>query len=209
MSQLAKRRISKYVSSGMSVVALLTIGYSFEARTDSVYAAQTNDVPRRSQERRNGVNRGASESSPVEAEGTSTAGEEITPFLESGKELAEALFGEGAGGELEEFNATAYCIKGRTASGEYTRSGIIAADPRVLPLGTVVHIRAGKYTGKYIVKDTGGRIRGKKVDIYVPTKSEAVTFGRQRVRIRVIRRGKTEAKETATSTSESRSKAHR
>lgn len=49
--------------------------------------------------------------------------------------------------ELQDFHATAYCLKGRTASGQYTRRGVIAADPRVLPIGTVVQIQAGRYTG--------------------------------------------------------------
>src|SRR6267143_3719180 len=48
-----------------------------------------------------------------------------------------------AAGDMVDFHATAYCLKGRTASGVDTRPGMIAADPRVLPLGTVVHIRAG------------------------------------------------------------------
>ena len=61
--------------------------------------------------------------------------------------------------DFEDFHATAYCLQGRTASGEQVKSGIIAADPRVLPLGTIVHIRAGRYTGTYRVMDTGGRSR--------------------------------------------------
>jgi 3D (Asp-Asp-Asp) domain-containing protein len=85
-----------------------------------------------------------------------------------------------------EFHATAYCLKGRTASGEYVRPGIIAADPRVLPLGTVVHIKAGRHTGTYTVADTGGKIKGRKVDIYFPTHREARQFGRQRVLIKVV-----------------------
>lgn len=89
--------------------------------------------------------------------------------------------------ELQDFHATAYSLKGRTASGQRVRPGVIAADPRVLPLGTVVHIRAGRYTGKYTVLDTGGKIKGRKVDIYMPTHKEAKKFGRQRVKIRVVK----------------------
>ena len=66
---------------------------------------------------------------------------------------------------------------------------MIAADPSVLPLGTVVHLRAGRYTGTYTVMDTGGRIKGRLVDVYVPTHREALEFGRQRVKIKVIGRG--------------------
>lgn len=91
--------------------------------------------------------------------------------------------------DLVDFNATAYCLKGRTASGINTRPGMIAADPRVLPMGTVVHLRAGRYTGTYTVMDTGSRIKGRIVDVYVPTFKEAMEFGRRQVKIKVINRG--------------------
>jgi 3D (Asp-Asp-Asp) domain-containing protein len=94
-----------------------------------------------------------------------------------------------ADSELVDFHATAYCLKGRTASGINTRPGVIAADPSVLPLGTVVHLRAGRYTGTYTVMDTGGRIKGRLVDVYVPTYREALEFGRRQVKIKVIGRG--------------------
>jgi 3D (Asp-Asp-Asp) domain-containing protein len=93
-----------------------------------------------------------------------------------------------ADSELVDFHATAYCLKGRTASGINTRPGMIAADPSVLPLGTVVHLRAGRYTGTYTVMDTGGRIKGRLVDVYVPTYREALEFGRRQVKIKVIGR---------------------
>ena len=99
---------------------------------------------------------------------------------------SEADVIEVADADCEDFHATAYCLQGRTASGEHVQQGMIAADPRVLPLGTVVHIRAGKYTGTYTVKDTGGRIRGRVVDVYVPSYREARAFGRRPVKIKVI-----------------------
>jgi len=88
--------------------------------------------------------------------------------------------------ELVDFDATAYCLKGRTASGMDAKPGMIAADPRVLPLGTVVHLRSGSYTGTYRVMDTGGRIRGRRVDVYVASHKEAVQFGRRQVKIKVL-----------------------
>lgn len=91
--------------------------------------------------------------------------------------------------ELVDFNATAYCLKGRTASGINVRPGVIAADPRILPIGTVVHLRAGTYTGIYTVLDTGGRIKGRRVDVYVPTHQEAMKFGRRQVKIKIVGRG--------------------
>lgn len=81
------------------------------------------------------------------------------------------------------FSATAYCLKGKTASGSGVRRGIVAADPRVLPLGTRISLNAGAYTGSYVVADTGGAIKGKKLDIWISNCSEARRFGRRTVMV--------------------------
>ena len=84
------------------------------------------------------------------------------------------------------FSATAYCLKGRTANGGNVRRGIVAADPRVLPLGTRISMNAGSYSGSYTVADTGGAVRGRKLDIWVPSCSEAIRFGRRTVTVAVV-----------------------
>lgn len=89
----------------------------------------------------------------------------------------------GAGASRGSFSATAYCLQGRTALGHGVRRGIIAADPRVLKLGSKVIVSGGGYTGTYLVSDTGGAIKGKKIDIWVPNCSEARKFGRRTVQI--------------------------
>ncbi|HEX8294103.1 MAG TPA: 3D domain-containing protein [Pyrinomonadaceae bacterium] len=86
------------------------------------------------------------------------------------------------------FTATAYSLGGRTASGAGVRRGIIAADRRVLPLGTRVRLEAGSYSGEYVVADTGGAVRGRMIDIWVPQTSEAMRFGRRPVRLTVLTR---------------------
>ena len=86
------------------------------------------------------------------------------------------------------FTATAYSLRGRTASGSGVRRGIIAADRRVLPLGTRVRLEAGSYSGEYIVADTGGAVRGRKIDIWMPQTSEAMRFGRRPVKLTVLTR---------------------
>ena len=48
--------------------------------------------------------------------------------------------------EGQAFRATAYCLKGRTANGGSVRRGIVAADPRILPLGTQIEVNAGSYS---------------------------------------------------------------
>lgn len=86
--------------------------------------------------------------------------------------------------------ATAYSDHGITASGEYTHRHIVAADPDVLPLGTRIQIgRAGQYSGEYVVADTGAKIVGKRLDIYMPSEAAAVKFGVRRVRVKVIALG--------------------
>lgn len=85
------------------------------------------------------------------------------------------------------FTATAYCLKGRTAMGHGVRRGIIAADPRVLPLGSRINISGG-YSGSYLVSDTGGGIKGRRLDIWMPSCSEAKRFGRRSVAVNFLGR---------------------
>ena len=92
-------------------------------------------------------------------------------------------------GEPQSFHATAYALKGRTRMGTQTRRGVIAADPRVLPLGSVVQLRAGKYSGVYTVHDTGKRIKGNIIDVWVPDTREARQFGRRQIKLHVLRVG--------------------
>jgi 3D (Asp-Asp-Asp) domain-containing protein len=87
-------------------------------------------------------------------------------------------------------SATAYCIAGETRSGIQTRKGILAADPRVLPLGTVVHVQGlrGGYNGTYTVADTGKAVKGREIDIFIADCRAAKRFGRQEARLRIVRR---------------------
>lgn len=81
------------------------------------------------------------------------------------------------------FVATAYSLRGKMANGQNVHLGAIAADPRVLPLGTVVHIEG---MGQFVVKDTGGAIKGNRIDIWMPNYSSAMKFGKRKVKLRVI-----------------------
>jgi 3D (Asp-Asp-Asp) domain-containing protein len=85
--------------------------------------------------------------------------------------------------------ATAYCERGRTKSGTHARDGIVAADPRRLPLGTRLQIIApGKpYAGTYTVMDTGSGIKGRELDIFMASCGRAKKFGRRVVEVRVLR----------------------
>lgn len=88
------------------------------------------------------------------------------------------------------FEATANSIAGITKSGLTTKEGIVAADPAILPLGSMIRVTgAGAYSGVYTVADTGAKVRGHKIDLYVPTSAEARQFGKRIVKVRVLVKG--------------------
>ena len=93
--------------------------------------------------------------------------------------------------------ATAYSLRGRTASGRMVSRGVIAADPSVLPLGSRVRLDHPGYSGEYIVADTGGAIRGRRIDIWTPSTSEAMRFGRRTVKLTVLSYGARKPRRTA------------
>lgn len=72
-----------------------------------------------------------------------------------------------------------------TASGAIAQEGVtIAADWDVYPPGTVLQVEG---LGEYIVQDRGGAIKGLKIDVYFEDHDDALQFGRQEVRIRVVK----------------------
>jgi 3D (Asp-Asp-Asp) domain-containing protein len=93
-------------------------------------------------------------------------------------------------GRTRAFQATAYTQRRVTASGERSQTGVVAADPRTLPLGTKIQVRnAGPYSGIYIVADTGSRVQGRRIDIFIPNQQRAKKFGRRVVEVKVLRWG--------------------
>ena len=102
------------------------------------------------------------------------------------KLVEKTVLSERVGASRGMFTATAYCLRGRTAMGHGVRKGIIAADPRVLRLGSQVNLGAGAYSGNYLVSDSGSRVKGRKIDIWVPSCAEARRFGRRSVSISAV-----------------------
>lgn len=84
---------------------------------------------------------------------------------------------------------TAYCngCSGLTATGIDLRSNpnlkVIAVDPSVIPLGSKVWVEG---YGTAVAGDTGGAIKGNRIDLFVSSKEQAYRFGRKQVKIRVI-----------------------
>ena len=97
------------------------------------------------------------------------------------------------------FNCTAYCtcrvccgpyspeVTGRephTATGTVPQQGrTIAVDPRVIPYGTHVYIEG---YGEFIAEDTGGAIRGNRIDVYFATHQDAIIFGRRTLNVWIL-----------------------
>ena len=87
------------------------------------------------------------------------------------------------------FVATAYSLHG-TPSGSCPYPGIVAADPRILPLGSQIRVSdAGPYSGTYTVANTGHAVSGRRIDVYIPNHAEARQFGRRTVRVQVLQYG--------------------
>lgn len=90
-------------------------------------------------------------------------------------------------------SATAYTAYCKGCSG-ITRTGInlkknpglkvIAVDPKVIPLGSKVWVEG---YGTAIAGDTGGAIKGKKIDVFIPTQSQALKWGRKNVKVKILK----------------------
>lgn len=84
---------------------------------------------------------------------------------------------------------TAYC----TGCSGITRTGInlkanpnqkvIAVDPNVIPLGTKVYVEG---YGTAIAGDTGGDIKGNRIDLFIPGRQDALNFGRKTVKVQIL-----------------------
>src|SRR5437870_13348815 len=67
------------------------------------------------------------------------------------------------------FSATAYCKGFQTSSGVAVQKGVMAADPALLPVGSVIDfsVNDSKHDGIYTILDTGPEIHGREVDVYM------------------------------------------
>ena len=93
-----------------------------------------------------------------------------------------------------EVTATAYSTEGwtskRTATGTIARVGAIAVDPKVIPLGSKLHITSldGKswVYGYAVAEDTGGAIKGNKIDLFFNTQAECRRFGVRKAKVYIL-----------------------
>jgi len=94
-------------------------------------------------------------------------------------------------GERVAFSATAYCKGIVTTAGVAVQAGVAAADPEMLPVGSVIDIDSPlpKYNGVYTILDTGPSVQGRQVDLYMWSCNEALAFGRRPIHLTVLRMG--------------------
>ena len=77
-------------------------------------------------------------------------------------------------------HATGYALRGTTATGIQTSWGVIAVDPSVIPLGTRMFVPG---YGEGVAADTGGAVKGLVIDLWFPTREQALAWGRRTVTI--------------------------
>ena len=126
---------------------------------------------------------------PAEAARPEAAATLVEPVNANSKTTAPEVLTRTVTVPGEIYSATAYSLHGRTASGKPVARGLIAADPRILPIGTRVRVEAGAWSGEYVVADTGGAVRGRRIDIWTPTSGEAMRFGRRAVKLTILEVG--------------------
>lgn len=113
---------------------------------------------------------------------------EVEKILNIQKEQESAVTNQNSGKTMT-MEATAYSTA-QPGLGRYTANGtdlhtnprVIAVDPSVIPLGTKVTVEG---YGTYIAADTGGAIKGNRIDIHFSTVQECINFGRKNVKITI------------------------
>lgn len=112
--------------------------------------------------------------------------------IKIGKTISESSRGSFVRGRVIELMATAYLShsSGRHSTRDsYTRSGrkaafgCVAVDPRVIPLGTWIYVEG---YGIALACDTGGAIKGHRIDLCMESNSEVSEFGRKKVKVYIL-----------------------
>ena len=82
------------------------------------------------------------------------------------------------------FVATAYCLKGLTRTGTPVGEGVIAVDPRIIPLHSIITIKHEVY----VAEDIGSAIKGYRIDIWMRSCRAAILWGRRKVDVQLLKR---------------------
>jgi N-acetylmuramoyl-L-alanine amidase len=107
---------------------------------------------------------------PAPPLGTTRAGQKLAPTSSTGAR----------GVELGVFEVTCHTGKGVTASGRLSSRETVSVDPQVVPLDTRLVIDK---VGPRVAADTGGAIKGRRLDIWEPSAAACARFGRRQLRV--------------------------
>jgi peptidoglycan DL-endopeptidase CwlO len=88
-----------------------------------------------------------------------------------------------ASGQKVTVSSTGYCLRGKTATGIPVAWGVIATDPSFIPLGTRMFVPG---YGEGVAADTGSAVKGAVIDLWFPTCSQAIQWGRRTVTITLL-----------------------
>ncbi len=128
----------------------------------------------------------------VVAVGTKESTPNVSRGSSSSDSSSQSTSSSSSGGSWQTFTATSYTAfcngcSGVTATGIDLRANpdanVIAVDPSVIPLGSRVEVKG---YGTFLAADTGGAIKGRKIDIFIPDRDKVRAFGRKSVQIRVL-----------------------
>ncbi|KNF09814.1 3D domain-containing protein [Gottschalkia purinilytica] len=78
---------------------------------------------------------------------------------------------------------------GLTASGTQVRPGVVAVDPKVIPLGSKLYVEYADGSGAYgyaVAEDTGGAIKGNRIDLFFSSRAQALAFGIKQVKVYIL-----------------------
>ncbi|MDO4287029.1 MAG: 3D domain-containing protein [Eubacteriales bacterium] len=125
--------------------------------------------------------------------GTQVIKEPVTEIVENGTRQPTVTTSGGTSlsySRVITVEATAYSGGGTTASGMSAQVGRIAVDPSVIPLGTRLYITSADGTswiyGQAVAADTGGAIKGNRIDLYFNTEAECNSFGRRSAKVYIL-----------------------
>jgi 3D (Asp-Asp-Asp) domain-containing protein/LysM repeat protein len=122
------------------------------------------------------------ESAPAAVEAAAPAPAESAPAPEAAAPSSKEIIVEATA-----YTASCEGCSGITATGinliENPNQKVISVDPTVIPLGSKVYVEG---YGEAIAGDTGGAIKGNKIDVFIPNKQDAINFGRKQLKVTIL-----------------------
>ncbi|KQL41693.1 hypothetical protein AN960_03755 [Bacillus sp. FJAT-25509] len=127
------------------------------------------------------------ESTPVTKESEPATKEDASTSKESASKTNDSAGLKVITMEASAYTASCKGCTGITATGinlkENPNTKVISVDPSVIPLGSKVNVEG---YGVAIAGDTGGAIKGNRIDVFIPNKQDAIKFGRKQVKVTIL-----------------------